>query len=252
MTPEGDGLWRIEGQLLDPRGVFPQPTAEDWVQMRWAEDPCGLEVSEAVARVDPRSAETAKRGDVSLTTEPLAIGESAAQRILQAGGVRLPNVTYRVFPRFGPHDDLYSLGMVFFLCILVNDSHDLGLLADDLGLLLIENRGRSGWSTRAREQVARNPEAWGPNAVLFDTVDRSGDRPNAIPDDLWYDILTLGLRMVAVAEDLTVDGESGVDLFDRVGAEVDAILRRLRALLFDRQPLNLQIQTVISELLAEE
>jgi len=37
-----------------------------------------------------------------------------------------------------------------------------------------------------------------------------------------------------------------------VGGEVDSALRRLRALLFDRQPLNMEIQTVVSELLAEE
>ena len=252
ITPESEGFWRIEGHLLDPRGVFPKPSAEDWVRLQWAEDPSGLGVLEAVARVDPREEGKGGRGDVVLTTEPLALEKSAVDKIQRVGGVHLPNVTYRVFPTFGPKDDLFSLGVVLFLCVLVNDSQDLGLVTDDLGLLSLEDGGKHEWSTRARDQIARHPETWGPSAVLFDAIDRSGDRPNSIPEKLWIEILTLGLRMVAAAPDLVVEGEDGAVLFDRVGGEVDAVLRRLRALLFDRQPLNMEIQTVVSELLAEE
>jgi len=163
--------------------------------------------------------------------------------------VSLPDVTYRVFPGFGPKDDLYSLGMVLFLCILVNDTNDLGLVTDDLALLGLGGEGRKDWETCAREQVVRNPDTWGSSAVFYDAVDRSPDRPNLIPDRLWVDMVTLGLRMVGASPSIFTSTESGTVLFDRVEAEVEASIRQLRALLFDRQPLNLEIQTVIAELL---
>jgi len=251
LTAASEGMWRIEGHLVDPRGVYPRPGPEDWVKLQWAEDPCGLGVLEGAARVDPRTGDTAGRKRILVTTEPLPIAESAVEKVKKAGGVVLPSVTYRVYPHFGPKDDLYSLGMLMFLCVLVNDTQDLGLVTDDLGLLGLDDHGKQRWTDRAREQTARHPDTWGPNAVLFDAGDRSAGRPNAIPEDLWIEILALGLRMVAAAPNLYVENESGPALFGNIEAEVAGILRRLRAILFDRQPLNLEIQTVISELLSK-
>jgi hypothetical protein len=252
LTSEPNGMWRIEGELIDPRGVFPKPGPEDWAKLTWAEDPGDLGVLEAVARIDPREANGNGGGRMALTTEPLSMAEKAADRVQRAGGVIVPNVTYRVFPSFGPSDDLFSLGMVLFLCVLVNDTHDLGLVTDDLGILGLEQRRDGDWLEAAHEQVARNPDGWGPNAVFFDAVDRSGDRPNLIPDDLWFEILAFGFRMVSAAPDLVKENESGAVLFARVEAELAGMVRLLRRLLFDRQALNLEIQTVIAELLSEE
>jgi hypothetical protein len=250
ITAEGKKKFRIEGHLVDPRGVFPKPGAEDWVRLKWAEDPSDLGILEALARIDPRAPERVGRKDVLITTEPLALDASAVEKIQKAGGVVLPNVTYRVFPHFGPRDDLYSLGMVLLMCVLVNDAQDLGLVTDDLGLLGLENIGKNQWTQCARDQVAAHPDTWGPDAVLFDSVDRSEGRPNAIPKDLWIEVLALALRMVAPSSGMVADDESGTAVFGRVEAEVAGILRRLRALLFDRQSLNLEIQAVISELLS--
>ena len=88
--------------------------------------------------------------------------------------------------------------------------------------------------------------------MFFDAVNRSGERPNLIPDDLWFEILALGFRMVSAAPDLVKENESGAVLFARVEAELADMVRLLRRLLFDRQALNLEIQTVIAELLSEE
>jgi hypothetical protein len=248
ITAEEKKGHRIEGHLVDPRGVFPKPGAKDWVRLKWAEDPSDLGILEAIARIDPRAPERAGRKDVLITTEPLALDTSAVERIQKAGGVVLPNVTYRVFPHFGPKDDLYSLGMVLLMCVLVNDMQDLGLVTDDLGLLGLENVGRNQWTQCARDQVAAHPDTWGPDAVLFDSVDRSEGRPNAIPNDLWSEVLALALRMVAPSSGMVADDETGTAVFGEVEAEVAGFVRRLRALLFDRQSLNLEIQTVISEL----
>lgn len=249
-SAESDDMWRMEGHLIDPRGVYPRPGSEDWVKLQWVEDPCGLGILGGVARADPRTGNAAAHKGVFVTTEPLSITKTAVEKVKKAGSVVLPNVTYRVYPQFGPKDDLYSLGMLMFLCVLVNDTQDLGFVTDDLGLLGIGEHGRQSWTDRVREQMARHPDTWGPNAVLFDAVDRSAGRPNAIPEDLWVEVLALGLRIVAAAPDLDAENESGPALFGNVEAEVAGILLRLRALLFDRQPLNLEIQTVISELLS--
>jgi hypothetical protein len=251
LTPESDGLWRMEGRLVDARGVFPIPAPEDWISLRWTEDAIGLGVPQAVGRADPRTAEDSGRGDIRLTTEPVELAEKAVEKVQRMGGVELHDVTYRVFPKFGPRDDLFSLGMVYFLCILVNDFHDLGLIADEVELLRAEGELHGDWSVRARAQVENHPDTWGTNSVFFDAIDRSKDRPNSIPDDLWIDALALGLRLVFAANDLGVDKNDGVELFSRVEAEVEGILRRSRALLFDRQPLNMEIRQIVEELLAE-
>jgi hypothetical protein len=252
VTSEEQGLYRLEGHLVDPRGVSPAPKAGDWFKLRWAEDTLELGILEAVGRPDPRAEEAAGRGNVKLTTEPLALAETAAEKIQRIGGVILPDVTYRVYPKFGPEDDLYSLAVVYFLSVLVNDSHDLGMIADELELLRMKADSRTNWTAHARDQVARNPDSWGMSSIFYDAVDRSGDRPNAIPEELWLDTLALGLRILGVAPDLSAEGDMGAEIFGRIGAEVDGLLRRMRALLFDRQALNLEIQTVVAELLGDE
>jgi hypothetical protein len=252
ISSEDDGQWRIEGRLLDPRGVYPKPGTNDWIRLQWTEDPCGLGVGEAAARIDPRAQETDGRQIVHLTTEPLPVDAAAAAKVEKVGGAALTGVNYRVYSDFGPRDDLYSLGLVFFMCVLVNDAQDLGLVTDDLGLMGLDPSEEGSWLKKARDQCTKHPETWGTNAILYDSVDRTGERPNAIPDELWFEILALGLRMVAARSDLIVEGESGSALFEKVEAEVESILRRLRGLMFDRQSLNLEVQTLISDLIAEE
>lgn len=249
---EGKGAWRFEGHLVDPRGVFPLPQEGDWFKLQWTSDPIGLGILQAVGRPDPRAAGNGGRGHVKLTTEPLALAEDAVEKIQRLGGFNIADVTYRVYPDFGPKDDLYSLAVVFFLCVLVNDGHDLGMIADELELLRSEADDRTNWRERARRQVSGHPDTWGVSAVFFDSVDRSGSRPNAIPEELWLDTLALGLRIMAKAPDLGANGDGDGEVFARINAEIDGLTRRLRSLLFDRQSINLEVQTIVAELLSEE
>jgi hypothetical protein len=250
LVEDDGGSWRMEGQLIDPRGVFPRPDEADWISLRWAEDPVGLGVSETAARIDPRKSGKAGGKQVFISTEPLRIDRMAVERIQRAGGVQLPNVAYRVYPHFGARDDLYSLGLVLFLCVLVNDSQDLGLIMDDLGLMGLQTISEGEWLERAREQVGQHPDTWGANAVLFESLDREVGRPNAIPDRLWLEVLALGMRLVAGSGGVVATDGGDPSLFERVEAEVENLIGRLRALLFDHQPRNLEIQSVISELLS--
>ena len=126
-----------------------------------------------------------------------------------------------------------------------NTAMHAALLKNYLG---IPEMTGSDFQTIARDQVAAHPDTWGPDAVLFDSADRSEGRPNAIPNDLWSEVLALALRMVAPSSGMVADDEKGTAVFGEVEAEVAGFVRRLRALLFDRQSLNLEIQTVISEL----
>lgn len=249
---EGGGLFRLEGQLIDPRGVFPVPHAGDWFKLQWPEDALGLGIRAAVGRPDPRAKSETGHGNVKLTTEPLAIGKDAADRIQRVGGAELSDIAYRVFPRFGAQDDLYSLAVLFFLSILVNDSHDLGLIADELELLRSEADSCTDWYSRAQDQISRHPDTWGVSALFFDAVDRTVDRPLAIPEELWIETLALGFRILTAAPDLTDDGEVSAEVFGIIGAEIDSLMCRLRAILFDRQALNLEIQTILAEILGEE
>ncbi len=256
--PGHDGAWRLEGRLCDPSGVFPAPTAEDWIVLSWAQDVYSFGFRTAVARLDPRVSRVRATGEVAFTTEPLPFDPATAARLDRLGGVRLANATYKVAPRFGVREDFYSLGMILFSILLVNDRQDLSVVADVVVRDRLASRPGSEAAARpadsleeaASRAVRSNAEVFGKHNVFYQEVDRAKNRPTASP-------AAVGLRGAAFAFGL---GAAGVDAatadpalaYRHLLHEVDGLVRQLKAILFYRQPVHLEVQSIISELILEE
>jgi hypothetical protein len=245
-----DGLCRFEARLSDPHGIFPQPTADDWIALDWHEDPIGLGFHSIVARLDPRVARK-RSAQMPLTTEPLALDDDVAKRLERVRGATLPSVRYRVYPVFGLREDLYSLGVLFLRILVVNDRQDLSVIEElltHIGALDSEEVGPG--DDLVSLTMSAFPETLTKEQLFFRELDRQADRPNAVPDSLWQDAVRLALS-VATAEDAT-DDVSPTAYLDTVRARLQHLEQLLRSILFDRQPAHLQVRSVIAELLAEE
>ncbi len=255
---EGGGRFRLRGTLRDPYGLFPAPGPRDTILLSLPDPTLGfgftaLSVKAVAGEIRPD--ETAFASDL------VALEESGLKRLRLALGTRLPGGRYRVFPDFGAPADLYALGVVLLRLLLRNEDQDLASvlkaverLAREVAAWPVEAR-RDATLTALLKRVPDAAAAFAKGQVFWGRDERRPGRPNAIPDALWGRALALALRLVARVPGFSVAaGPSDFDpLFreeklERILPEVGAVLAELRALLFARQSLNLEIQQVLAEL----
>jgi hypothetical protein len=259
---KGD-LWRIEGTLLDKGTFYPPPTLRDWIQLAWPEDLFGPGQT-AVARLDPRT--VAQGVEAAITTEPLALDPALARRLGRAGGFRIPGVRYRIYPALGIAEDLYSLGVLLLRILLVNDGQGIAALMPLLDALpqpgaASLSGGRHTVEEALAAMIAAEPERVAKSNLFHRAVERTPERPNALPDDLWKGALLFALRLAARGPGFGLTPEPGGTFgwnetspathLDAVEAEAADLVRNLQTLLFQRQMVHADIQAVIAELLEE-
>jgi hypothetical protein len=259
------GFWRIEGTLLDPHGFYPPPGPRDWLQLAWPRDPFGPGRTVA-ARLDPRASRPSI--EAAITTEPMALEPALAKQLGRSGGFRVPGVRYRIYPALDVPEDLYSLGVLLLRMLLVNDGQALSALEP---LIEAVPQGPEARGARASAQGAQEaldamlgaaPESLAKANLFHRAVDRTPERPNAVPDDLWTGVLLFALRLVARGPGFGLTPEPGGSFaydtthptaaLDAVRAEAADLLHQLHAVLFQRQAVHAEIQAVLAELLAEE
>ena len=256
--------WRIEGTLLDPHGFFPPPTPRDWVQLAWPRELFGA-ARVATARLDPRSAPESV--EMAITTEPLELDPALAQRLGRPGGFRVPGVRYKIYPALNVPDDLYSLGVLLLRMLLVNDGQTLSALeplieAVPQGMDQAVRGARRTAEEALSAMLAAEPERLAKANLFHLETDRGPGRPSSIPEEMWTGILLFALRLVGRGPGFGLTPEKGgaygyneanpVSHLDEVQAEAEDHLRRLHSILFHRQATNVEVQTLIAELLAEE
>jgi hypothetical protein len=266
VLPEKGGAdrWRIEGTLLDPHGFFPPPTLRDCVQLAWPRDLFGR-VRTATARLDPRSAPESV--EMAITTEPLELDVTLAQRLGRAGGFRVPGVRYKIYSALSAPEDLYSLGILLLRILLVNDGQALSALEP---LIEAVPQGASQPVRGSRRTVeealsamlAAEPERLAKANLFHREADRGPGRPNSIPEEIWTGVLLFALRLIGRGPGFGLTPEKGgtygfneanpVGHLDEVQAEAEDLLRRLHGILFSRQVVNVEVQSLIAELLAED
>ena len=246
--------WHIEGRLADPQGIFPRPGPRDLLLLRWPHDLFGSQVHSAIGRLDPRQS-SGRSLELAITSFPLAMDPMAAHHLERAAGLRIPDVTYRCYSAFGAREDLYSLGVILLRTLLVNDQQGLEAIE---GLLSALQR-RDGVSQRPAGRPAEESAlAWAQREhvgvlaksnVFFRGHDRDTQRPNAIPDDLWASAIGLALALTGGAGASTA--QTGDDLpsaeLDHAIVVAEDLLRRLHTILFGRQAVNVEIQSVLAE-----
>jgi hypothetical protein len=262
-SDKGEGAWRIEGTLLDPHGFYPPPGPRDWVQIAWPRDPFGS-LGTAAAQVDPRVAPQSV--EMAVITEPLELDPALARRLGKPGGFRVPGVRYRIYPQLGVPEDLWSLGVLLLRLVLVNDGQSLSALDPLLDMVphgpVSELRGgRRKPDEILASAIAADPHRLAKENLFHQAVDRLPGRPNAVPDDLWTEVLRLALRLVARGPGFGLTPEPGGSFawneanpaahLDEVLAQGEDLLRQLSAILFQRQLVHAEIRAVIAELLAE-
>jgi hypothetical protein len=263
----GWDLYRLEGTLLDPHGFFPAPAPRDWVQLAWPRDLLGAGRSTA-ARLDPRVAPQSV--EIAITTEPVELDPALAQRLGRPGGFRVPGVRYKIYPALSAPEDLYSLGLLLLRVLLVNDGQALSAL-EPLVEAVPQGAGQEiRGARRSLESVdealsamlAAEPEKLSKTNIFHRAVERAPGRPNSIPDEIWTEALLFALRLVARGPGFGLTPERGgsfaynetypVAHLDEVRTQAEDLLRRLYALLFHRQAVHVEIQSVLAELLADE
>lgn len=244
--------WHLEGHLVDPQGIYPRPGPRDHIRLRWSHDLFGAGVRGAVATLDPRQP-AGKSLDVAITTDPLAIDPVVARHLERASGLRIPDITYRCYPAFGAREDLYSLGVLLLRTLLVNDEQGLDAVEGlTTALLHHGNAHRAGthggkesplaWALREQAQVLAKTN------IFFGRADRAAGRPNAIPDECWA--LAIGVALELVAGTQSRPDPPGDELpsaaLDQAILAADDVLRRLGTILFNRQAINVEIQSLIA------
>ncbi len=254
--------FRLRGRLSDPYGLYPSPRPRDAIFVSLPDPTLAFGFTGLAVRATPgetRSDETAFASDL------IELEESGLRRLRLALGTKLPGARYRVFPDFGTPTDLYALGVSLLRVLLRNDEQDLGAVlkaADRLGRELAAAPPEARRDVRLAALLKRAPDAAGAFAktqIFWGRDDRRPSRPNAIPDGLWERALLLALRLVTRVPGFAVTaGPADFDpLFreeklERILPEVVEILAELQSLLFDRQPIHIEIQQILAEIREDE
>ncbi len=254
--------FRLRGRLSDAYGLYPAPQARDTIFLSIPDPTLGFGFTGVAVRATPGSI----RSDETLfASDLLELEESGVQRLRLAIGTKLPGTRYRVFPDFGAPTDLYALGVSLLRLLLANDEQDLAAVLKATARL---ERELAVWSPETTREVTlgallkRVPEAapvFSKTQVFWSRDDRRANRPNALPDALWERAILLGVRLVTRVTGFSVaSGPADFDaLFreeklERILPETVRILAELQSLLFERQPVHVEIQQVLAEIGEDE
>lgn len=143
--------------------------------------------------------------------------------------------------------DLYSLGMILFRTLLVNDRQEMegvyeavDRTAGQLGpiSLSLENQEKQFLSRRLRFYLRKEGEILSKKAIFY----RQQERENgcdAIPDDLWIEALLIGFRLIQNRVEVPLDQFGG--LMGGVTADAERLGGRIKLELFGSRERNREI-----------
>ncbi|MBV8881008.1 MAG: hypothetical protein JO332_13645 [Planctomycetaceae bacterium] len=170
------------------------------------------------------------------------------------------------FPRFQVPCDLYGLGMLYFRTLLVNDATDLLAVEDGVQRVLkklalwLEGKKSPAAARVAGELmpiVEREKEVFASPAILYLQDDRD-ERPRALPQRLWSDLLLFGFKLVTGIPGFSFSTghadcppEKPETLMDQVMTELAGLEDRVRIELFSKADRDREIFEICSQLLEE-
>lgn len=248
---------RLDGRLSDPYGLYPAPRNRDRVLIQLQPEGPDFGVKTIFIRLNSEDKPTPR--ELPFVSEPVELSDQGMQKIQKALGIRIPGARYRIFPDFGEPSDLYGLGIVLLRLLLANDAQDAHSLARSVARML-KNVGSDSGGVHL-DELRQDPDAAALLSkvnVFYDPADRAKGRPNGIPDALWDRALTLALRLITripgysyAADHADFDEIHRTGKLERVLQEATLLGTEVSSLLFGRQSLNLEIQQVVAEVLAE-
>lgn len=260
----GTGGVRLEGRLVDPNGLFPRPEPTDVVQVSFPGEGLWGGPPNLVLRVRPGS--TAAYEEMTFRSDPADVDEAFLRKLEKLQGVRFPGVRYKVYPRFGPATDLYSLGILLLRILAAGEKDDFTSTVQGLSRL---SMGLKGTGRGTQSHVSRFAAAAGGDEmwkvlldrghVFFSRADRQAGRPSALPPELWTGALALAARLATRVPGFSFCGSSAdwnaeepAGRLEEALVETERLIAELRALLFDRQGIHREIRDVLLEVLDDE
>lgn len=163
--------------------------------------------------------------------------------------------------------DIYSLGMILFRLLLVNDERDLFAVDDGLKKVLdrLSLSFPEGGPRHEREKLESRVhieiEAAGD---LFDRTHLLHSRSLrergavAIPQRIWVDLITFGIRLTSFISGFSYcahhgdyPGEHPETVLDEILVDLDALSRRVHVELFDRSRRDREVSLACRRLMAE-
>lgn len=253
----------VKGRLRDPNGIFPEPKSGDLLLVHWPHQFFGRAHFTTTARIDPEA--STSNAELVFFTEPLELSAEVAQRLESAASTELRGGRYRLLPRLHVVDDLHALGVLLLRLLLVNDGQSLSTfepLLAEIPDLIAEPAGSGGFGFEQRLEdslanaLEEHLERLAPNNVFYVREDRLAGRANAIPQELWQEILRLAWRLVARGPGFglgpggSFDESHPASHLEKLAQEVRGILRRLRLVLFRRQGVHVEVHSMIAEMMA--
>lgn len=203
-------------------------------------------------------------------TEPLENGFRVSAFVAGAlEGARAP-VTFdgRVsfYRRFTVPCDLYSLGMLLFRTILVNDAQDTFAVEDAVGRVMnklavaLEGSVQTDFkyiSGMLHLQINAEGAVFDPASALYSQGDREG-KEDGIPASVWSDLLLCGFRLISnipgfsfCAHHGDFDPEKPEAVLDQVIDTLQLLGTRLHIELFGAPDRNREIATACDEVIAD-
>lgn len=175
---------------------------------------------------------------LSIRSHPIELSQQQVDALKRIFGVPFHNAGFVLYPLFHVPCDVFSLGMLLFRTLLVNDKQamgDLSLALEGLKLDLAsmaaveceESMESAFWEAlldgHRRHKVA---DIFNRMQVFYNEDDRVPERPNAIPTTIWNEALVLGLQMVTSIEGFSVCSNHG-DYDPRYPAgKMEPVIRR--------------------------
>jgi hypothetical protein len=207
---------------------------------------------------------------IHLESLPLKLSAEKRPALEKLRGIRVPNATFRLLPALHAPCDMYSLGMLLYRALVVNDAQGIG----EVALALEELRQDLASLAEIECEQGQDPHFWDAllrghrqsevievferRNVFFHEHHRDPNRPNAIPKNLWHEAMAIGLRLVSQFENYSFCANHGdfdpaypAQKIEALARRVEELGRRIDAALFALTGRNAEVRQALERVTQE-
>lgn len=208
--------------------------------------------------------------ELIVRSHPIELSEQQVRALTRIHGVKVHNAGFALYPLFQVPCDIFSLGMLLFRTLVVNDEQGIGdvslglegLKQDLSGVSRLEfDEGQESdfWEALIEGHVRHDvAKIFGREQIFYSADDRYEDRPNAIPEKLWNEALALGMQMITTLDGFSIcanhgdfDHQYAAGKMEPVLRRSQEILRKMDTALFSMSKRNAEIRAAIDSVMNE-
>lgn len=207
---------------------------------------------------------------LNVRSQPISLKPPQVEGLKRIANVKIHNAGFVLYPLFHVPCDLFSLGMLLFRTLIVNDKQGIGdvslaieQLKQEIGALSTleweEGQEHEFLGALLEGQRRQNlAEVFDRSQIFFDANDRYKDRPSAIPKSLWAEAILAGLRLVSHREGFSIclnhgdyDPRYPASKLEEAAREFEEILRKIDAELLGLSRRNAEVRAALDAVFAE-